>query len=223
MKNAKKLVCYILIFTMIFSTNITTFASDTITPSDKTVVTTDDCIYIDGKSFTQEEFSALLEPTTPEECLVFQNNQQNSRMGAGAVLAVYSVPGLGEVALLAAGGIAIGTTVYAVGSWAYNKFKNWLKNSAKQEAQDAAKKVSNKVKVKGSKDKVDLGQFKDKNGKTPKNKNSGNFTSTKDKRYTIKKDTAGHTGYDGTMKKWKLYLSGKRIASLNSSGKIVGK
>lgn len=39
----------------------------------------------------------------------------------------------------------------------------------------------------------------------------------------LKKDTAGHTGYDGTMKQWKLYLSGKRIASLNASGKIVGK
>lgn len=47
------------------------------------------------------------------------------------------------------------------------------------------KKVSNNVK--GSNDKVDLGQFKDKNGKTPKNKNSGTFTSTKDKRYPIKK------------------------------------
>lgn len=199
MKKAKKLVSYILIFTMVFSTNITAFASATTPPSDKAVVTTDDYIYIDGKSFTQEEFSALLNATTPEECLVSQNNQQNSR--AVAVLAVYFVPGLGEVALLATGAIAIGATVYSVGSWAYNTFTNWLKTSAKKEAQDAAKKVSNKVKVNGSNDKVDLGQFKDKNGKTPKNKNSGTFTSTKDKRYTIKKDTAGHTGYDGTIKK----------------------
>lgn len=220
MKKAKKLLSYILIFTMLFSTNITAFANDTVTPDNKTVVATDDCIYIDGKSFTQEEFSALLNATTPEECLVSQNNQQNSR---AAVVAVYFVPGLGEVALLATGAIAIGATVYSVGSWAYKTFTNWLKTSAKKEAQDAAKKVSNKVKVKGSNDKVDLGQFKDKNGKTPKNKNSGTFTSTKDKRYTIKKDTAGHTGYDGTIKKWKLYLSGKRVASLNSSGKIVGK
>lgn len=160
----------------------------------------------------------MLNATTPEECLVSQNNQQNSRSTA---VAVYFVPGLGKVVLLATGGILIGATVYSVGSWAYKTFKNWLKTSAKQEAQDAAEKVSNKVK--GSNNKVDLGQFKDKNGKTPKTKNSGTFTSTKDKRYTIKKDTAGHTGYDGTIKKWKLYLSGKRVASLNSSGKIVGK
>ena len=70
---------------------------------------------------------------------------------------------------------------------------------------------------------IDLDQFKDKNGKTTKNKNSGTFTSTKDNRYTIGKDTAGHTGYDGTTKVWKLFLSGKRVASLNANGKIVGK
>lgn len=219
MKKAKKTLSYILIFTLLFSTNITAFANDTTTTSNETITTTDDCIYIDGKSFTQEEFAAVLNATTPEECLVYQNNPYSRT----AVVAVYFIPGLGEVALLTTGAIVIGATVYSVGTWAYKKFKKWLKTSAKKEAQDAAKKVSNKVKVKGSKDKVDLGQFKDKNGKTPKNKKSGNFTSTKDKRYTIKKDTAGHTGYDGTTKQWKLYLSGKRIASLNSSGKIIGK
>lgn len=94
--------------------------------------------------------------------------------------------------------------------------------SAKKRAEDAAKGVSNKVKKKGSSDTVDLDQFKDKNGRTPKNKNSGTFTSEKDGRYTIEKDTAGHTGYDGSTKVWKLNLNGKRVASLNKVGKIVG-
>lgn len=198
MKKVKKLLSCILVFTMLFAINITAFANDVAIPDTQTVIDVNDYIYIDGKAFTQEEFLALLNATTPEECLVYQNNQKNSRT---AVVAVYFVPGLGEVALLATGSIVIGATVYSVGTWAYKTFKKWLKTSAKKEAEDAAKKVSNKVKVKGSKDKVDLGQFKDKNGKTPKNKNSGNFISTKDKRYTIKKDHAGHTGYDGTVKK----------------------
>lgn len=61
---------------------------------------------------------------------------------------------------------------YAVGSWAYDPFTNWLQSSAKQEAQDAANFVSNKVKdkVKGSNNKVNLVQFKDKNGNKPNNK-----------------------------------------------------
>lgn len=94
--------------------------------------------------------------------------------------------------------------------------------SAKQKAEEAAKDVSNSVKEKGSSDTVDLDQFKDKNGNTPRDKNSGKFTSQKDSRYTIEKDTAGHTGYDGTTKEWKLFRSGKRIASLNKNGKIIG-
>lgn len=84
-------------------------------------------------------------------------------------MAVYFVPGLGEVALLATGSIAIGVTVYSAGTWAYKTFKKWLKTSAKKEAQDAA----NKVKVKGSNNRIDLGQFRDKQGKTPKSKRQG--------------------------------------------------
>ena len=107
----------------------------------------------------------------------------------------------------------------------FSKLKSEAKTtaSAKQQADEASKKVSKKVKKKGSNDTVDLDQFKDKNGRTPKNKNSGRFTSEKDSRYTIEKDTAGHTGYDGSKKEWKLFLDGERIASLNKAGKIVGK
>lgn len=107
----------------------------------------------------------------------------------------------------------------------FDKLKSEAKQnaSAKDEAEKAAGKVSKKVKKKGSNDTVDLDQFKDKNGKTPNNKNSGTFVSQEDRRYTIEKDTAGHTGYDGTTKVWKLFLSGERIASLNADGKIVGK
>lgn len=66
-----------------------------------------------------------------------------------------------------------------------------------------------------SKDKVDLGRFKDKHGNTPLNKNSGTF---KDGRYTVEKDNAGHGG-----RKWKLKKDGKRIGSLDSEGNIIAK
>lgn len=51
---------------------------------------------------------------------------------------------------------------------------------------------------------VDLGKFKDKNGNTPVNKNSGTFTNG---RWSIDKDTAGHGG-----RKWKIKNNGKRVA-----------
>lgn len=227
MKKTKRLLTLLLAFVMLMSTNVTAFASNTTTLSIE-IINANDYIYVNGKYFSQKEFTDLLNATTPEKSLVKQNNQNsqnktNSLMAAPAVVAVYFVPGLGEVALLATGVIVIGAVGYAAGSWAYDTFTNWLQTSAKQEAKDAADSVSNKVKVSGSNDKIDLGQFTDKNGNTPKNKKSGVFTSKKDNRYTIEKDTAGHTGYDGTVKAWKLFLSGKRVASLNSAGKIVGK
>jgi hypothetical protein len=224
MRKTKRLLALLLAFVMLMSTNVTAFASNT-TPQSSETNNANDYIYINGKYFSQEEFSALLNATTPEKSLVNQNNQNKptTLMAAPAVVAVYFVPGLGEVALLATGVIVIGSVAYMAGTWAYDTFNNWLKTSAKQEAKDAADSVSNKVKVNGSNDKIDLGQFTDKNGNTPKNKKSGIFTSRKDNRYTIEKDTAGHTGYDGTIKAWKLFLSGKRVASLNSAGKIVGK
>lgn len=67
---------------------------------------------------------------------------------------------------------------------------------------------------------VDLGKFKDKNGNTPKDKSSGEF---KYGRWTITKDTAGHIGWNGNPKKWKLNKDGDRQASLDENGVVLGK
>ena len=225
MKKTKKLLSLLLAFVIIVSTNCTVFASS-VTPQivdNDAEFASDDYVCINGNRYSLDEFASLLNETTCENSLVEKNNTSPQSAAAATVVAVYAVPGLGEVVLLSTGAILIGTVIYQVGSAVYDIFTNWLHSSAKQEAQDAANSVSNRVKVKGSNDVIDLDQFKDKNGKTPKNKNSGTFTSTKDNRYTIGKDTAGHTGYDGTTKVWKLFLSGKRVASLNANGKIVGK
>lgn len=222
MKKIKKLLALSLALVLSIQTNYIVFANNIISRGNSNNVTSpsNQYVFINGNYYSKKDVIDLLNNTTPGECVIKTNKKSRS---AVAITAIYVVPGLGEVALLVTGGIMIGTTIYYAGSWVHNTFSNWIKNSAKQEAQDAANSVSNKVKEKGSNDKIDLDQFKDKNGKTPKNKNSGTFRSTKDNRYTIEKDTSGHTGYDGTTKSWKLYLSGKRIASLNSYGKIVGK
>ncbi|CAM3495642.1 hypothetical protein STPL106120_09900 [Streptococcus pluranimalium] len=64
-----------------------------------------------------------------------------------------------------------------------------------------------------SKEKVELGTFKDKHGNTPLNKNSGTF---KNGRYTVEKDTAQHGG-----RRWKLKKDGRRIGSLDKDGNII--
>ena len=60
---------------------------------------------------------------------------------------------------------------------------------------------------------VELGSFKDKYGSTPLTKNSGTF---KNGRWTIDKDTAGHS-----ERRWKLKKDGQRKASLDKNGKVV--
>lgn len=89
----------------------------------------------------------------------------------------------------------------------------WIMKAA---AEDAAAKIPKKLKK--SDDVVDLGKFKDKYGNTPVTKNSGEF---KNGEWSIDKDTAGHTGYDGTVKKWKIKKNGNRIGSLNKDGKVI--
>lgn len=83
-----------------------------------------------------------------------------------------------------------------------------------------AKKIENSLssKIKKTNGEVDLGQFKDKHGKTPLNKKAGTFKSSKDSAYTIEKDTAGHGG-----RSYKLFKNGKRVASLSNNGRVLSK
>ncbi|RJG20603.1 hypothetical protein [Paenibacillus thiaminolyticus] len=87
-----------------------------------------------------------------------------------------------------------------------------------QMAQDVADSLPNDI-MEDDKT-VDLDKFKDKHGNTPKTKSSGEF---KYGRWSIEKDTAGHLGYNGKEKKWKLNKSGERKASLDEDGVVLGK
>ncbi|CAI3561641.1 conserved exported hypothetical protein [Clostridium neonatale] len=180
----------------------------------------------DGTFLTEEEFEMYLSRVSPDEAFV--RYDLNTEYGvqtraAAAVIGIYFVPGIGEFAILATGTVMIAGVLYVSGTAVYNKVKVWQASGAAKETENAIEEVPNKLKVKNKKDVVDLGKFKDKNGNTPKTKNSGTFTSTEDSRYTLSKDTSKHLGVDGSTKAWKLNKSGKRVASLNSDGKIVGK
>ncbi|MEZ2661429.1 hypothetical protein [Aneurinibacillus aneurinilyticus] len=70
---------------------------------------------------------------------------------------------------------------------------------------------------------VDLGKFKDKHGNTPLNKSGGTF---KNGDWTLEPDNAGHLGYNGEKKVWKLKHPRKnnskgRVASLDKYGNVI--
>ncbi|QSZ27678.1 hypothetical protein ACETAC_01880 [Aceticella autotrophica] len=116
-----------------------------------------------------------------------------------AVVSVYFIPGIGEVALLVTGAIVVGGVTYYAGSWLYDKIMPYIIGFS----------IPNRLKKDGNT--VDLGKFN--------KKVKGKEAYKEDGGWYIEKDTAGHGG-----SKWKLKdRKGNRVASLDEKGKILRK
>lgn len=131
-----------------------------------------------------------------------------------AAAGIYMIPGIGQVAITATGGLIVAGVAVSAGSWIYNKVSAYFSEKA---AKEAAAKIPKSLKKSGSSTTVDLSKFKDKFGKTPLSRTSGTFKNGK---WVITKDSAGHIGYDGTKKAWKIG-NPKRVGSLNKNGKVI--
>lgn len=130
---------------------------------------------------------------------------------AAALAGTFFIPGVGQAVITAAGVIIVGGAVVSAGSWLGKKVTSWVENYKEINAIKSSI-PSNLKKGNGN---VDLGKFKDKNGRTPLNKNSGTF---KNGRWSVEKDNAGHGG-----RKWKLKKDGVRVGSLDGNGKVLSK
>ncbi|MDG6893993.1 hypothetical protein [Clostridium perfringens] len=133
---------------------------------------------------------------------------------SAAVLAgSFFIPGVGQAVITAAGVIIVGGAVVSAGSWLGKKVLNWVQTNTANQINAVKNSIPSNLKKKNGN--VDLGKFKDKNGRTPLNKNSGTF---KNGRWSVEKDTAGHGG-----RKWKLKKDGTRVGSLDGNGKVISK
>ena len=135
----------------------------------------------------------------------------------GALAGVYSIPVIGQVTITVTGAIIVGGVIIAAGSWVYNEVSTYF---AKKTAEKAADKIPNDLKSGDMT--VDLGKFKNKNQKTAKETTAGapfNYGS----KWYLEKDNAGHVGYNGEKKAWKLWKKGasKRTASLDKKGNVI--
>lgn len=129
----------------------------------------------------------------------------------------FFIPGVGTAVVTAAGVITVAGVTVAAASWTGQKVKDWIYQSKKNDAEKAKSKIPSSVKKKNGD--VDTGLFTDKtkinNKPALKNRKSG---------WSIQKDTAGHRGYDASVKAWKIFdKKGNRVGSLNSSGKVIDK
>ena len=77
--------------------------------------------------------------------------------------AIYFVPGVGQVALLATGAIVVGGVTIKAGSWLYKTISNYFNDPKRVIASNYGIPQS----LLDSNGKVKLGSFKDKHGNTP--------------------------------------------------------
>lgn len=130
----------------------------------------------------------------------------------------FIIPGVGTIVVTAAGHIIAAGVTIAAGSYVGKKIQNHIYNSKKKDAESAAKKIPSRLK-KGNGN-VDLGKFTE--------KVKGVSSTWKDPKtgWVKQKDRDNHRGYDGSVKEWKIKRNPHdkgRVASVNSSGKVIDK
>lgn len=135
------------------------------------------------------------------------------RSATATLAGTFFIPGVGQAVITAAGVIIVGRAVISAGSWLGKKVVNWVQTNTANQINSVKNSIPSSLKKKNCD--VDLGKFKDKNGRTPLNKNSGTFRNG---RWSVEKDTAGHGG-----RKWKLKKDGNRVSSLDGNSKVVSK
>lgn len=171
-------------------------------------VVLEDGVLVGGKFYSPWEFEEYLKSA---EIVVLSGSDDGPQFFFALAPAVYLVPGVGQVTLLATGAILVGGATIEVGSWLYDIISNFFNDPKDVIASNYGIPKS----LLDSNGYVELGSFKDKYGSTPLTKNSGTF---KNGRWTIDKDTAGHS-----ERRWKLKKDGQRKASLDKNGKVLSK
>lgn len=199
-----KLIALLISLTFLTNSAIPVLANNNMEYSQKSdIKVVDNGIYINDKFYTINEFETLL-----ENSIQISDSQPMGRSAAvGLIAGTWYIPGVGQVVITAVGAVIVAGSAVAVGSWVYNKVVDYF--STKKEIEDAKDKIPSRLKDNNGE--VDLGKFDQKvNGKTAYKEKGG---------WTIEKDNAGHKG-----SKWKLKdKSGKRVASLDANGRVVGK
>lgn len=130
----------------------------------------------------------------------------------------FLIPGIGTVIVTEAGKIIVAGVTVVAGSYVGKKVKDHIYNSKKQKAEKAAREIPSRLKKKNGN--VDLDRFTE--------KVKGLKSTWKDPKtgWVKQKDGTGHRGYDTSVKEWKIKRNPydkDRVASVNSSGKVIDK
>lgn len=228
--------------------SITNFISEQVV-DDTNIQFTDDGVYIDDKFYTPEEFDKLLDKMEdPTEVSIELTGNSSGPIQSRAFYIpaigyattwLYTVPGIGQIAVVATAAVAVaygsyifGKTIIKSGHWAYNRIRthvnarprpknksvttyNYQKSVSKRDFIAYKYNISNKIL--DSNGKVKIRDFRDKFGNPPKNTDGKSSKRFKNGRYDIQKDRTNHKG------RYKLNKDGKRVATVDGDGTISGK
>lgn len=176
--------------------------------SSNKVRVTESGLWVNDDYITEEEFDQYLNSLVyvggscdPENMPVLQTRALVAAPG------IYFIPGIGQIAIAATGGIIVAGVAIAAGSWLAKKISTVL----------ADRSATEKAKIRGS---IPT-RIRDNNGNVRLEKFTKPVRNSGDKKesggWRISPDLSGHGG-----SKWKLFDSrGKRIASLGGRGEVL--
>lgn len=147
-KHIKRIISSFLTISIISITSSTAFAHNINGASNCDITLQSEQLQEDNLIIPEEYFDpnhpdAIKDPETIEKFEEMLHNIQKPSNGrvkrsatAGAVIAVYNIPVIGQVALLATGAFLVSGVIYESGSWIYKQATEWL--ASKNEPADVS-------------------------------------------------------------------------------------
>ena len=145
----KKIAATLLTFTMLFMSIANVFAQDNSNINSNSVTSSisTEIKLIPDVFFDPNHPNAIKDPSVIgkfdkmyKEINGLNSNKRTTR-GVPAIIAVYAVPGIGEVALTATGAIIVAGVLYKTGSWMYNKVQDFFASLNEQKKYEKAKEA----------------------------------------------------------------------------------
>lgn len=196
-KLTTKLISFILMVVMVFTTTIPAFAHNI--PNKDYVQVVETGVYINDVYYSRAEFTVLLDTAVEQETL-------QTRSVIAIAAGTWYIPGIGQVVVTTAGVIIVGGAIIKAGSWLYNTISDWFAERAEIKAVEA--KIPSRLKKPNGN--VDLDQFNEKVRGKQEYKEDGGWSIDKDR-------GNGHGG-----SKWKLKdKKGDRVGTLDENGKVL--
>ena len=139
-KLTSKILSFILILSMIFTSGVSSFASEASTGKQNITAEnsylTETGVYNNGEYYTKDQLVQLLDTAVQVKPSPENITPQSA---IGVIAGTWWIPGVGEVVITTAGVILLAGVIYEAGTWIYDTVVKWFADRAVQQAYEDAK------------------------------------------------------------------------------------